>query len=68
MSRRNLWVVSLVTVVSLLCYSRATRNPYGRWLAQAMDAIESQYIERVDSEKLFEGAMRGMVGRLDDYS
>jgi len=73
MSRRNLWIVFLVTIVSLVCYSRATRNPYGRnpygrWFAQAMDTIESQYIERVDSEKLFEGAMRGMVGRLDDYS
>jgi carboxyl-terminal processing protease len=63
-----MWLIFAVTVVSLLCYSRAARNPYGRWLAQAMDTIESQYIEPVDSEKLFEGAMRGMVGRLDDYS
>jgi carboxyl-terminal processing protease len=68
MSRRNLWLIFAVTVISLLCYSRAARNPYGRWLAQAMDTIETQYIEPVDSEKLFEGAMRGMVGRLDDYS
>ncbi len=68
MSRRNLWMIFLVTVISLACYSRATRNPYGRWFAQAMDTIESQYIEPVDPEKLFEGAMRGMVDRLDDYS
>jgi carboxyl-terminal processing protease len=63
-----MWLVFAVTAVSLLCYNRAARSPYGRWLAQAIDMIESQYIEPVDSEKLFEGAMRGMVGRLDDYS
>jgi carboxyl-terminal processing protease len=63
-----MWLLFSVTVVSLLCYSRAARNPYGRWLAQAIDTIENEYIEPVDSEKLFEGAMRGMVGRLDDYS
>ncbi|MEX2113605.1 MAG: S41 family peptidase [Pirellulales bacterium] len=68
MSRRSMWLVFCVTIVSLACYSRAARNPYGRWLAQAIDTIESQYIEPVDTEKLFEGAMRGMVGRLDDYS
>ncbi len=68
MSRRNLWLMFAVTIVSLLCYSRATRSPYGRWLAQAMDTIETQYIEPVDSGKLFEAAMRGMVGRLDNYS
>jgi carboxyl-terminal processing protease len=68
MSRRNFWLLFAVTVISLLCYGRATRNPYGRWLAQAMDTIEMQYIEPVDAEKLFEGAMRGMVSRLDDYS
>ncbi|MGD9723230.1 MAG: S41 family peptidase [Pirellulales bacterium] len=68
MSRRSLWVLFAVITLSLLCYGRATRNPYGRWLGQAMDAIENDYIEAVDSEKLFEGAMRGMVGRLDDYS
>jgi carboxyl-terminal processing protease len=68
MSRRNLWMIFAVSVVSLVCYSRASRNPYGRYFAQAMDTIESQYIEAVDREKLFEGAMRGMVGRLDDYS
>jgi carboxyl-terminal processing protease len=68
MSRRNLWLVFAVTLVSLVCYSRAAHNPYGRWLAEAMDIIENQYIEPVDNEKLFEGAMRGMVGRLDDYS
>ena len=68
MSRRNLWLIFAVTVVSLLCYSRATRSPYGRWLAQAMETIEDQYIEPVDSEKLFDAAMSGMVGRLDNYS
>ncbi len=46
----------------------AAHNPYGRWFSQALETIENEYIEPVDSEKLFEGAMRGMVGRLDEYS
>jgi carboxyl-terminal processing protease len=68
MPRRTLWLIFAVVVVSLACYERADRNPYGRWLAEALDAIGRSYVEPVDEQKLFEGALAGMVGKLDEYS
>jgi carboxyl-terminal processing protease len=68
MPRRTLWIILLASAVSLACYARAERNPYGRWISQVMDTIDRQYIEPVDNEKLFDEAMRGIVSRLDDYS
>jgi carboxyl-terminal processing protease len=55
-------------VVSLACYERADRNPYGRWFAEALDTVDRYYVEPVDEQKLFEGALGGMIGRLDEYS
>jgi carboxyl-terminal processing protease len=68
MPRRTLWLILAVIVVSLACYERADRNPYGRWLAEALDVIDRNYVEPVDEQKLFEGALGGMVARLDEYS
>ncbi len=68
MSRRTLWILFAVVVVSVACYQRAERSPYSRWFAEVMETIDRQYVEPVDNQKLFEGALRGMVGRLDDYS
>jgi carboxyl-terminal processing protease len=68
MPRRTLWLILAVIVISLACYERADRNPYGRWLSEALDAIDRNYVEAVDEQKLFEGALSGMVGKLDEYS
>jgi carboxyl-terminal processing protease len=68
MPRRTLWLIVAVVIVSLACYERAERNPYGRWFAEALDTIDRYYVEPVDEQKLFEGALGGMVGRLDEYS
>lgn len=68
MPLRNLLVILLAAVVSLACYWRASRNRYVDNLTQAMNIIESQYVDEVELPKLFEGAMEGMVGKLDPYS
>ena len=68
MPRRNLLVLVAVTLVALLCYQRVQKNPYGRVLADAMTTIENRYLEPVQASKLFERAMDGMVGKLDDNS
>ena len=68
MPRRNLFVLVTVTFVALLCYQRVQRSPYGRVLAGAMSKIQSRALEPVQELQLFEGAMEGMVGQLDDYS
>ena len=68
MPRRTLWLLLVIGVFSLACYERAERNPYGRWFAEVMETIDRYYVEPVDNEKLFQGALDGMVGKLDDYS
>ena len=68
MPRRNLFVLVAVTLVALLCYQRVQKNPYGRVLANAMTTIENRYLEPIQASELFEGAMDGMIGKLDDYS
>jgi len=68
MPRRNLLWLIAITLISLLCYQRVQRNPYGRVLGDAMGKIERRYLEPVEPLDLFEGAMDGMFGQLDDYS
>jgi carboxyl-terminal processing protease len=68
MPRRNLLWLIAITLVSLLCYQRVQRNPYGRVLGDAISKIERRYLEPIESLDLFEGAMDGMLGQLDDYS
>ncbi|MEX0677793.1 MAG: S41 family peptidase [Pirellulales bacterium] len=68
MPRRTLWLIFAVVVVSLACYERADRNPYGRWFAEVLDTIDRNYVEPVDEQKLFEGALDGVIGKLDEYS
>ncbi len=65
MPRRTLWLLLVIGVFSLACYERAERNPYGRWFAEVMETIDQYYVEPVDNEKLFQGALDGMVGKLD---
>ena len=68
MPRRNLLVLVIVTLVALLCYQRVQKNRYGRVLEDAMNVVENRYVEPIRPLELFEGAMDGMVGKLDDYS
>jgi len=68
MPRRTLWLMFTAAIVSLACYARADRHPYGRWFAEVLDTIDRYYVEPVDDQKLFEGALDGMVRKLDDYS
>ncbi|ADB15240.1 carboxyl-terminal protease [Pirellula staleyi DSM 6068] len=68
MPLRNLLVILLAAAVSIACYWRASRNRYVDNLTQAMNLIESQYVDEVELPKLYEGAMEGMVDQLDPYS
>ena len=66
MPRRNLFVLITVSVVSLICYQQVSTNRYGRIVADAIEQIEHRYLEPIEPADLFEGAMDGMIGRLDD--
>lgn len=65
MTHRNLLVLLLAFVVSYACYVRAEQNPYSRYLAEGLAAIDELSLEHVPDRELFDGAMRGMVDVLD---
>jgi carboxyl-terminal processing protease len=66
--RRTLLFIFAGVAVAYACYWRADRSPYARYLAEALEIVDQNYVEPVDGQKLFDGAMNGMVGRLDEYS
>jgi carboxyl-terminal processing protease len=68
MPRRNIITLLLVAAISWLSYQRASRNRYAATLAEAMNIVATSYISDVEPRVLFEGAMDGMVGKLDPYS
>ena len=65
---RNLLILIVAAVASLLCYRTASRNHYSGLLAGAIGEINENFVRPVDDRELFEGAMDGMVRRLDPYS
>lgn len=68
MPPRNLSIILFACVISLLCYQKAPRSREARTIVHAIETINDNYVEPVDSRELFENAMRGMVGELDQYS
>jgi carboxyl-terminal processing protease len=64
MPRRNLFVLLIVSVVAVACHLKVDRN--ARILAYAIDQIEQRSLHEIDEQALFEGAMEGMIRRLDD--
>jgi carboxyl-terminal processing protease len=68
MPRRSLQILMLFAMFSLVCYVRADRQPYGRYLSEVFNLIDSHYVEPVNHEKLFESAVKGMVDQLDEHT
>jgi carboxyl-terminal processing protease len=72
MPRRNSQLLLLIALVSLACYKKADsayRSHYGRMLetiVKVFEEIDHNYIREVDDRQIFEGAIKGMVDRLDD--
>ena len=64
MPLRNLLLLILASAVSLVCYSRSDHDPYSRFVADGLAAIEENALDAPPSEELLEGAMKGMVGVL----
>jgi carboxyl-terminal processing protease len=75
MPRRNLYTTVAVAVLSALCWARSPgiggddeKYEFYRVLVDALDHIESSYVEDVDRKKLLQGALEGMLQNLDPYS
>ncbi len=68
MPPRNLLVIAVTIVVSLACYSVASKNRYANLFAEALDVIDRQSLKQIPREKLFVSAMEGMLKDLDEHS
>ena len=49
-----------------VCYQTADRNPLGRSFSDVADLIEHRYVDHVDRNALWAGAVRGMLSELGD--
>ena len=65
MPRRNLLFLVAVCIVALICHQKTETNPYGRLLSESLDIIQHISLEKVQGQDLFEGAMEGMIERLN---
>lgn len=68
MPLRNLTIILISVVLSLVCYQKAQHGRYLSVLSDAMRLIETYYLEPVEERELFEHAMDGLVSGLDQYS
>src|SRR5689334_20346877 len=64
MPRRNYLLIIGAIIVSLMCYRAA--DPMPRPFSEAASAIERRYVDRVDRDALWAGAVRGMISQLGD--
>jgi carboxyl-terminal processing protease len=65
MPRRNLLILFLASAISYACYVRGEQNPYVRYVAEGLAAIDANALDAVPDRELFNGAMDGMVGVLN---
>ncbi len=68
MPLRNLMLIAIAMVTSLVCYNQAARNRYSSLITEVMSVVESNYLEPVERHELFDHAMSGMISGLDPYS
>lgn len=68
MPRGNAFILFLVATTSLACYFQAPQSREARTLVEAMQLIQENYVKPVEKHRLFENAMKGLVGELDPYS
>lgn len=67
MPRRNILIIFFTAIVAMFCYQRVDHNPYGRYLAFALAEIDENALEQIPPQVLFEGAMNGMVSKLNEH-
>ncbi|MEO1525524.1 MAG: S41 family peptidase [Planctomycetota bacterium] len=68
MPSRNLNVILFAIVVGLLCHVVHRRTRTAAIISEAIELIDQHYVDEVDPQKLIEGAMKGVVGELDQHS
>ena len=74
MPRQNLLVLVAVAISSVVCYRQADsahRSERGRMFdtfSEVLKEVDEHYLRKVEDRQLFEGALQGMMGKLDPYS
>lgn len=68
MPKRNLFVLLLMIVASVVAWLARDRDGHGRRFAEVLGTIDRGYLERVDHKTLFDAAMEGVFSRLDEHS
>lgn len=68
MPPRNLNVIILAALVSVLCYFTHRRARTAMMVGDALQMIDAFYVDPVDHDKLLIAAMDGMTSKLDEHS
>lgn len=68
MPKRNVFILAVVLVGSMLAWLARDRAGHGRRFAEVLAAIDAHALERVEPRRLFTGAMKGVFEQLDEHS
>lgn len=68
MPQRNLHVILLAAFVSLFCYVAHRRARTAMMVGDALQMIDTYYVDPVDGDQLLTAAMNGMTATLDEHS
>ncbi len=68
MSLRNLVVIALAIVGAVACRTIASKSRYASLFAEAVTKIDDYALLPTDEQSLYDSAMKGMLGSLDEYS
>ncbi len=68
MPKRNLVLLVLIAIASLLAWAARERGGRGRLYGEVTGHVGRMVLEPVDDEALFRGAMEGMFAQLDEHS
>ena len=68
MPLRNVVAISLCALISLACYSVASKNRYANLFAEALDVVDRESLHEIPRRELFDNAMNGMMSELDEHS
>ncbi len=68
MPPRHIQAVIFAALISLACFYRSSHNRYATIIAEAMNKIDTWYVDPIERRELFEGSLRGMVKSIDPYS
>ena len=68
MPGRNLLVIWIAIISSVLCYVQVPHNQYFRVYQHAVELVQADYVNPIDNRELFEHSMHGLMQSLDEFS